>query len=62
MLPTGNLRESKSGAKRAQIIVVTKCPKNLSEKEQIKITKKLNPSIYQKVFFTTIEYNNDVKR
>lgn len=61
MLPTGNLRESKSGAKRAQIIVVTKCPANLSEKEQIKITRRLRPSIYQKVFFTTIEYKNMLK-
>ena len=26
MLPTGNLRESRSGAKRANIVIVTKCP------------------------------------
>ncbi|MBI9041787.1 tetraacyldisaccharide 4'-kinase [Lutibacter sp.] len=61
MLPTGNLRESKKGAKRAQVIIVTKCPNSLSEKEQVKITKKLRPSIYQKVFFTTIDYNNELK-
>ena len=42
LLPTGNLRESKSGAKRAQVVIVTKCPENLSEQEQQKISKKLN--------------------
>src|SRR6187551_1461615 len=30
MLPTGNLRESRSGAQRANIVIVTKCPVNLS--------------------------------
>ena len=61
MLPTGNLRENKSGAKRAQIIIVTKCPKNLSEKEQLKITKKINPVKNQIVFFTAIDYNFTLK-
>jgi len=42
VLPTGNLREPKSGAKRAQLIVVTKCPENLSELDKTAITKRLN--------------------
>ena len=33
-LPTGNLRDSKREAKRANILIVTKCPKNLSELEK----------------------------
>ena len=37
MLPTGNLRESRRGAKRANVIIVTKCPINLSLDEQNKI-------------------------
>jgi tetraacyldisaccharide 4'-kinase len=61
MLPTGNLRENSSGAKRAQAIIVTKCPNSLSKKEQIEITKKLKPLENQKVFFTTIEYDNSLK-
>ncbi|WP_372745638.1 tetraacyldisaccharide 4'-kinase [Lutibacter sp.] len=61
MLPTGNLRESKKGAKRAQVIIVTKCPVDLTEKEQSRITKKLRPTIYQKVFFTTIDYCFELK-
>ncbi|UMB60556.1 tetraacyldisaccharide 4'-kinase [Lutibacter sp. A80] len=60
MLPTGNLREHKFGAKRAQLIVVTKCPKNLSKEEQFKITKKINPAKNQLVFFTAIDYNSNL--
>ena len=33
LLPAGRLRESKAGAKRAHIVVVTKCPSDLSEAE-----------------------------
>ena len=61
MLPTGNLRENISGAKRAQVFIVTKCPINFSEVEQLEITKKLKPKSKQSIFFTTIEYDNDLK-
>lgn len=61
LLPTGNLRESRRGAKRAKMIVVTKCPENLSKGEQEKIVQKLNPKSYQKVFFTTITYDENLK-
>ncbi|CAM1353079.1 tetraacyldisaccharide 4'-kinase [Tenacibaculum insulae] len=61
ILPTGNLRESKRGAKRADVIVVTKCPKNLSEEKKAEIVKKINPKANQQVFFTTISYDNNLK-
>ncbi|MFD1294561.1 tetraacyldisaccharide 4'-kinase [Lutibacter holmesii] len=61
MLPTGNLRESKLGAKRAQAIIVTKCPENLSKQQQIKISSKLKPRTNQPVFFTTISYDETLK-
>ncbi len=60
MLPSGYLRESRSGAKRAQVVIVTKCPQDLSEKEQESIKKKINPKEGQKVFFTTIAYDTTV--
>ncbi|SHI94278.1 lipid-A-disaccharide kinase [Mesonia phycicola] len=60
ILPAGNLREPKSGAKRANIIVVTKCPKDLSDLEMNKIKKKLKPLKQQKVFFSSIKYANEV--
>lgn len=57
-LPTGNLRDEKISYKRADVIVVTKCPFNLSNKERTGIKKEINPLPHQKVFFTTIEYGN----
>src|SRR5436190_16710825 len=60
ILPAGNLRESRSGAKRADVIIVTKCPKNLSVAEQEKIKKKLAPKVGQDVFFTFIDYDEKV--
>lgn len=60
ILPVGNLRESRIGAKRAKAIVVTKCPSVISEAEKQKIIEKLNPSKHQQVFFTTIKYDEYV--
>ena len=57
MLPTGNLRESRSGAERASIVVVTKCPKILTEEEQTEIRLRLKLKSSQKVFFTFIDYD-----
>jgi len=58
MLPSGNLREQKSGAKRANIIVITKCPRNLSEIEQEKIKKKI--TLNTPIFFSCIDYDEKV--
>jgi tetraacyldisaccharide 4'-kinase len=60
LLPTGNLRESRTGAQRAAIVVVTKCPKNLSEAEQISIKKQLNLSENQQLYFTFIAYEDSI--
>jgi len=60
MLPTGNLRESRSGANRANIIVVTKCPKNLSDEKQEEIRLKLKLSCSQQIYFTFIDYEDVV--
>ena len=60
-LPTGNLRDSKREAKRANIIVVTKCPSNLSVAEQQRIQKKLKPGPSQKVIFSFLEYETKLK-
>ncbi|WP_397361977.1 tetraacyldisaccharide 4'-kinase [Olleya sp. R77988] len=60
VLPTGNLREPKNGAKRANIIVVTKCPINLSASKKQQILSKINPLSYQSVFFSSISYSTIV--
>ena len=57
LLPVGNLREIKSGAKRAEIILVTKCPDQLSEDKIKVISEKLNLTSRQQLFFTKIKYS-----
>ncbi|RMA57812.1 tetraacyldisaccharide 4'-kinase [Ulvibacter antarcticus] len=57
MLPTGNLREFASGAKRANIIIVTKCPDGVAYAEMQKIQLKLNLQEKQKLYFSRIGYD-----
>lgn len=58
MLPTGNLRESRSGADRANIVIITKCPKELSEEKQEEIRSKLKLRSSQQLYFTFINYDD----
>ncbi|GHA46462.1 tetraacyldisaccharide 4'-kinase [Salinimicrobium marinum] len=58
VLPAGNLREPVSGADRAGIVVVTKCPENLKEEEKERIAKSLKLNEDQELFFSTIAYNS----
>jgi len=55
LLPTGNLRESRRGAKRANAIIVTKCTDDLTENQQEIIRNKMK-NYSKNVFFTTIYY------
>lgn len=61
VLPAGDLRESRAGAKRADHVVVTKCPEELSAQERSKIIKNLRPEKYQQVHFATISYSDELK-
>jgi len=58
ILPFGNLRESSIGKKRADLVIVTKCPPSISIHEQEQVKKKL--SFDGPVFFTAIEYDENV--
>ncbi|SDG74618.1 tetraacyldisaccharide 4'-kinase [Psychroflexus sediminis] len=60
VLPTGNLREFQTGASRADLIIVTKCPHNLAAEQQIRIQKQLKPRTYQNLLFSTILYSEFV--
>jgi tetraacyldisaccharide 4'-kinase len=59
-LPTGNLRENRSGAKRANVIIVTKCPSDLSKQDQEIVKRKLAILPNQTLFFSTIEFDDYV--
>jgi tetraacyldisaccharide 4'-kinase len=55
-LPSGTLRECRNASKHADIIIVTKCPENITENEKSNFIKKLKPRPHQNVFFTKIAY------
>lgn len=61
VLPTGNLREPVSGAQRADVIVVTKSPVDLSEETKKNIIRKMTPLQYQEVFFGSISYATTIQ-
>lgn len=58
VLPSGNLREFRYGYKRADAIIVTKCPADLSKSQKQDIIKQINPTSTQKVFFSHLKYGN----
>lgn len=56
LFPAGTLRDIRQAAHRADIIVVSKSPKIISEEEKMQIISKLNVSKNQKVYFSYLEY------
>ncbi|MEJ7645658.1 MAG: tetraacyldisaccharide 4'-kinase [Chryseolinea sp.] len=60
LLPAGRLRESKENARRADLVLVTKCPEELSDEDMIEIEKELRKYADKPVFFTHIRYGSPV--
>ena len=56
LMPSGRLREWASGAKRADAVVVSKCPDEISSEQMLNISKKLNLQNHQKLFFSYYKY------
>lgn len=56
ILPAGTLRENRPAYKRADVIIVSKCPENLTEAAAQEMIKQINPFPHQQVFFTKIFY------
>jgi|SRR5690554_3847006 len=59
VLPAGNLREPKWGVSRADVVVVTKCPTDLSVTEMNQIRGRIKID-KQKIFFSYINYHHSV--
>lgn len=57
LFPSGYLREYRAGAKRADVIIVTKCKPNLSPAEANQIKEAIKPKAYQHVFFSSLSYS-----
>lgn len=58
LLPVGRLREPISGKNRAQIVIVTKCPKTIKPIDYNIIAKRLDLYPYQELYFSTFKYGN----
>ena len=57
LLPAGRLREPLSGKNRADIVIVTKCPKEMKPMEFRVLTKAMSLFPYQHLYFTTLTYD-----
>lgn len=57
LLPSGTLREFRSAYKRAQCIVVSKCPNTLTEAEKQIIRTRIQPLPDQLVLFSSLTYS-----
>ncbi len=55
-LPTGDLRDEKVSYKRADIIIVTKCPFEIDNEEKENIAREINVLSHQQIFFSAIRY------
>ena len=60
LLPAGDLRESRNGYKRANIIMVSKCPPDLTEEKKQYYRSRIKPLKHQKVYFSSINYDENV--
>lgn len=56
LLPRGRLRDTRSQLRRADTIIVTKCPERLSADEQDSMERKLRLQGFQELYFSTITY------
>ena len=56
LVPSGNLRETRAGAERAHIIVVTKCPLDMSSTDKNKLEREIQPLPHQRLYFSYYDY------
>lgn len=60
ILPFGNLREFRCGRRRADIVVVTKCPENITDIQRREMRRQLKLNDSQQLFFSYITYDEPV--
>ena len=61
LLPAGRLREPMSGSQRADIVIITKCPRDIKLMDRIGIERSINLENWQKIFFTTYKYPDQME-
>nr|WP_255534587.1 tetraacyldisaccharide 4'-kinase [Chryseolinea lacunae] len=58
LLPAGRLRESRNGAARADLVIVTKCPSEISDDTMMEMEQQVRRYVQKPVFFTRIRYGS----
>jgi tetraacyldisaccharide 4'-kinase len=56
LLPSGRLREWRSGYERADVIIVSKCPAELDRPAADRLAAEIAPRDHQQIFFTYYDY------
>jgi tetraacyldisaccharide 4'-kinase len=60
VMPAGKLREARANIKRADLVVVTKCPPHIGEEEMIAMEHAIRYYEERPVFFTSIRYGEPI--
>lgn len=58
LLPSGRLREWRRNYNRADVIIVSKCPQDMTIADKEAIVKEIKPYDHQEIFFSTYTYGN----
>lgn len=56
LLPAGRMREPEKGKNRAHIVIITKCPKDITPMDVRVLRKQMGLYPYQQLYFTTLNY------
>jgi len=59
-LPMGRLRDSVKEKRRADIIIITKCPADLSQEEKTSFSMELKLNSGQSIYFTSMNYGEPI--
>ncbi len=60
LLPAGNLRDISREIRRANVVIVTKCPKDIKDSEILAFSNRLEVSSNARVFFSTYDYGEPI--
>jgi tetraacyldisaccharide 4'-kinase len=58
IVPFGRLRESRAGYQRADCVIVSKCPGNMSSQQRKQLREEIRPQAHQQLFFTHLKYGS----
>ena len=56
LLPSGRLREWRKAYERADVVIVSKCPPQITEEERAFYKKEINPLPHQRMYFSYYNY------